>query len=371
MAIIKITKAGKTKASLRTVLNYISDPQKITLNENKKLLSSLNCWGNIKNIYETMIATKEMYRKATDNKHSEMYKHFQQSFKPNEVMPHTAHQIGIKWAEINFAKQGFEVCICTHIDKEHVHNHFIINSVNALTGKTIAINANKTLEQLKKSSDDLCREYGLSVIDRNYYTANNIQNIYSTKKKYSIEREQFKNISWQKNFYDTIKEAIEISQGKGFTFFCRYLAERQIKVEYKRINDDIIFKDEINGHSISDITLERTFPSQNYFLRSNIEKTVGSIPTYKVEPMQILSQKKQGFYKLIENLFKIIDSAEKIETKQVFYDFMKKNGWLIKDTATGKAFYHKETARILYDSTIYKIAKKHKYCLTYLEQNLK
>lgn len=371
MAIIKITKAGKTKASLKAALNYISDPQKTTLNENKKLLSSLNCWGSIKNIYETMIATKEMYRKAADNKHSEMYKHFQQSFRPNEVMPQTAHQIGVKWADANFGKHGFEVCICTHIDKEHVHNHFIINSVNALTGKTIVINANRTLEQLKKSSDDLCREYGLSVIDRSYYAADDRQSSYNMKKKYSVEREAFRHSSWQKYFYDTIKEAIEKAAGKGFEFFCRCLAEKQIKVEYERLNNDMIFRHESNGYTISDRTLEKTFPSQNYFLRSNIEKTVGSIPVYEIEPTQILSEKKQGFYKLIENLFKVIDSAGEIATKQAFYDFMEENGWLIKDTPTGRAFYHEATGRILYDNTIYKIAKKHEYCLAYLEQHLK
>lgn len=371
MAIIKITKAGKTKASLKQALLYISDSQKINLNENKKLLSSLNCWGDIKNIYETMIATKEMYRKAIDNKHGEMYKHFQQAFKPNEVKPQIAHQIGIKWADINFGKQGFEVCICTHIDKEHIHNHFIINSVNALTGKTITIHANKTLEQLKMSSDNLCREYGLSVIDRSYSGENKKQTIYDMKKKYSIERKPFHEKSWQKNFYDMIKMAIEQSENKGFEFFCQYLAKKQIIVEYERINNDIIFKDKIYGYCISDTTIEKTFPSQDYFLRDNIEKTVGSIPKYEIKSSQILSTKKQGFYKLIENLFKIIDSARKIETKIEFYAFMKNNGWLIKNTPTGRAFYHEKTARLLYDNTIYKIAKKHEYCLNYLEQKLK
>lgn len=50
--------------------------------------------GFTKNIYDTMIATKELYRKAIDNRNSEMYKHFQQSFKPNEITPEKAHEIG-------------------------------------------------------------------------------------------------------------------------------------------------------------------------------------------------------------------------------------------------------------------------------------
>ena len=82
LAIIKVVKAGKTKASLKSALNYIANEEKITTITGKKLITPLNCWGSLKNIYDTMIATKELYRKATDNKNSEMYKHFQQSFKP-------------------------------------------------------------------------------------------------------------------------------------------------------------------------------------------------------------------------------------------------------------------------------------------------
>ena len=132
MAIIKVVKAGKTKASLKSALNYIANEEKITTITGKKLITPLNCWGSLKNIYDTMIATKELYRKAIDNRNSEMYKHFQQSFKPNEITPEKAHEIGKKWAMQNFAQDGFEVCICTHLDTEHIHNHFIINSVNAI-----------------------------------------------------------------------------------------------------------------------------------------------------------------------------------------------------------------------------------------------
>ena len=124
MAIIKVVKAGKTKASLKSALNYIANEEKITTITGKKLITPLNCWGSLKNIYDTMIATKELYRKAIDNKNSEMYKHFQQSFKPNEITPEKAHEIGKKWAMQNFAQDGFEVCICTHLDTEHIHNHY-------------------------------------------------------------------------------------------------------------------------------------------------------------------------------------------------------------------------------------------------------
>lgn len=62
--------------------------------------------GFTKNIYDTMIATKELYRKAIDNRNSEMYKHFQQSFKPNEITPEKAHEIG-KMGNAEFCSRWF------------------------------------------------------------------------------------------------------------------------------------------------------------------------------------------------------------------------------------------------------------------------
>ena len=370
MAIIKVVKAGKTQASLKAALLYISDEKKITLPTGERLVTNLNCWGDLKNVYETMIATKELYRKAKDNKHSEMYKHFQQGFKPGEVQPKMAHEIGIKWADINFAKAGFEVCICTHLDKEHIHNHFIINTVNSLDGKTLEIHANRTLEELKASSDELCKQYHLSVIERNYHMRDEHKPIYSMKKRYSLLREEFKDLSWQKDFYDKVCTSINEAKGKGFLAFIQLLAQKQIEVEYKRLNNDLIFKNVVTNKCISDKVLEESFPTNGFCLRENIAKVVGNIPDYEIDKNEILSAKKQGFYQLIENLIEVVDKMQEIKTKQDFYAHLAKYNWFIETTPTGRAFYAKSAKRILYDNTIYKITHKHAYCLAYIEQHL-
>ncbi len=388
MAIIKITKAGKTKESLKLALNYISNETKTKLPTGKILLTSLNCWGDINNIYETMISTKELYKKATDNKNSEMYKHFQQSFKPNELNPTTAHEIGIKWAQQNFAQAGFEVCICTHIDKEHIHNHFIINSVNSLTGKTLEIHANKTLEILKASSDKLCKQYGLSIIDRTkQYTETNEQqkpinktltkHNYSMKKRYSLQRKEFLDLSWQKEFYTIIKAAIESSKGKSFSYFETRLNEKNIVVDYQRLKNDIIFKNRVTGKQISDRILNMKFTNdlvndvnlpKGYFLRKHIEQVVGKIPEYNLAKEKILSPKKQGFYELIENLIKAINFAREVHTRLEFCIRMEKQGWLLKTTSTGKAYLHQKSSRMIYDNTLYKITGTTEYCLAHIEK---
>lgn len=370
MAIIKVVKAGKTKASLKSALNYIANEEKITTITGKKLITPLNCWGSLKNIYDTMIATKELYRKAIDNRNSEMYKHFQQSFKPNEITPEKAHEIGKKWAMQNFAQDGFEVCICTHLDTEHIHNHFIINSVNAITGKTIEIHANKTLEKLKYSSDELCREYKLSVIERDIF-AQNKNHEYNMRKKYSFLREQFRDLTWQKTVYDKIIAILNKSRNKDFKYFEQELLKVGIKLEHERLKKDFIFNYIDENRKVSDKTLAKTFHDDK-ILRSNIEMIWGKTLQYDLDKKIYLSEKKQGFYNLIENLIKIIDNINKlnIKTKIEFYIFMEKQGWLIKETQTGKAFYNQEHDRYLYDNTIYKILENKAYCLKYIEQNL-
>lgn len=322
MAIIKVVKAGKTKASLKSALNYIANEEKITTITGKKLITPLNCWGSLKNIYDTMIATKELYRKAIDNRNSEMYKHFQQSFKPNEITPEKAHEIGKKWAMQNFAQDGFEVCICTHLDTEHIHNHFIINSVNAITGKTIEIHANKTLEKLKYSSDELCREYNLSVIERDIF-AQNKNHEYNMRKKYSFLREQFRDLTWQKTVYDKIIDILNKSRNKDFKYFEQELLKVGIKLEHERLKKDFIFNYIDENRKVSDKTLAKTFHDDK-ILRSNIEMIWGKTLQYDLDKKIYLSEKKQGFYNLIENLIKTIDNINKlnIKTKIEFYIFM-------------------------------------------------
>lgn len=88
--------------------------------------------------------------------------HGYQSFAPGEVTPEIAHQIGIQLATELWGDR-FQVVVATHVDKGHIHNHFAINSVSYADGKRFHSGA-KDLHRLQETSDRLCREYGLSVI---------------------------------------------------------------------------------------------------------------------------------------------------------------------------------------------------------------
>ena len=106
-----------------------------------------------------MINTKLRYKKADGR----MYYHLLQAFHPDEnLTPETAHEIALRFAEENFP--GYEVLVATHVDRNHIHSHLVINSVNAESGYKYHSD-NKEIQRLRDSSDKLCLKYGLSVIE--------------------------------------------------------------------------------------------------------------------------------------------------------------------------------------------------------------
>ena len=126
------------------------------LNEKVEFVSALNC--DESNPYSDMVATKKIYDK-TDGI---IGFHAYQSFKEGEVTPDIAHEIGVKLAQEMW--NDYEVVIATHQNTNHIHNHFIINSVSFKTG--IKYNNNKTnYAKLRNISDSLCMEYKLGTLD--------------------------------------------------------------------------------------------------------------------------------------------------------------------------------------------------------------
>ena len=106
-----------------------------------------------------MMITKKTWQKLSGNS---AYHGFQ-SFKPGEVTPDVAHEIGVKLAERLWGDR-FEVVVATHIDCGHIHSHFVLNSVSFLDGKKYN-DCTATYMEMRKQSDLLCQEYGLSVIE--------------------------------------------------------------------------------------------------------------------------------------------------------------------------------------------------------------
>lgn len=175
------TSIWSIKNNLKQSINYIINPEK-TINEdysktnydylegkadynfkNEKVhyVSYLNCEEY--DPYSSIKDTKDYYNKND----GVLAYHGYQSFKEGEVTADIAHEIGVKLAEEMF--KDYEVVVATHQNTNHIHNHFIINSVSFKTGKKY--NNNRTnLAKLRHISDSLCAEYGLSILeeDNNY-----------------------------------------------------------------------------------------------------------------------------------------------------------------------------------------------------------
>lgn len=88
--------------------------------------------------------------------------HVIQSFAPGEIEPGMANQIGVDLAK-KLAK-GHECVVYTHADKDHIHNHIVINNVNHENGKKFQLHGQKAIDKVRTMSDDICKEHGLSVV---------------------------------------------------------------------------------------------------------------------------------------------------------------------------------------------------------------
>ena len=141
--------------SLRDVMDYAVNDYKT---EKQYYVSGINC--NPEYTREQMIATKKLYGKTGGI----IAFHGYQSFASGEVTADLAHKIGCELAKRVWGDR-FEVIVATHLNTNCYHNHFVINSVSFADGKKYYDNLNSYYNLLRKTSDEICREYGLSVIE--------------------------------------------------------------------------------------------------------------------------------------------------------------------------------------------------------------
>ena len=158
MAIIHFINRQKsqTKAGLKFLLDYTMREDKTMFN-GKRLITGINC--NPDCAYTQFRNTKLLYGKESGRQ----YYHFVQSFSPEDhVSPELAHSIALRFIAETEKFKGFEVVAATHCDRDHIHTHFVMNSVNAETGLKFHIKQDE-IGMLMESSDKIVSEYGLSI----------------------------------------------------------------------------------------------------------------------------------------------------------------------------------------------------------------
>ena len=183
MAVIK---AVSSKAGIGQALDYVTKDEKTE----KKLVSGLNCEPDTAK--DEMQATKELWGKTEGR----TYKHFVQSFAPEEkIEPEQAHCIACQMAAKRPEWKGFEVLIATHQDKDHIHSHFIVNSVSFENGHKLQ-QSRADLQNMKDMSDEICRQQGFHITEKGKTFSGDV-------------REE--TVAWKKETYQLLKQA---EQGK-------------------------------------------------------------------------------------------------------------------------------------------------------------
>ncbi len=226
MAIVKYIAVHK---SPKNFLRYIMNDDKT--NE-MKLVTGLNCTANLDyaynqfcNVFEKF--AKERFCKKSLNdencgKEKIRLHHYIQSFKPDEVSSEEAHKIGVEWAEKVFGRDH-QVLVTTHIDKNHIHNHFAVSAYDLLGKKWYG---NKTtLKRCRDISDKICKSHGLSVIEKSSYQANH---------KYADWLARQQNVSWKTQLCDEIDKLVLQEDVKTVEDLAERLREKYYAVTLKK-----------------------------------------------------------------------------------------------------------------------------------------
>ena len=152
---VNYKRGSQSRAAMRGVMLYVMQEKK-TAWEGESLISGINCQPQ--SVYDDFLNTKLLYHKDG----GVMFYHMVQSFpKGAAVDPRQAHEAARRLAKYF---DGCEVLVCTHVDREHIHSHCVINSVNFETGKKLHM-AKEQLQELMRRNDAICQEMGLPVFD--------------------------------------------------------------------------------------------------------------------------------------------------------------------------------------------------------------
>lgn len=203
---------------MKRVINYILNP----LKTNRFLTGGFNCDYN--NAYEQFVQTKRNYGKETGRQ----YMHFTQNFAPGDkITPEEIKKIADELVQMKFLK-GFEIVYAVHTDREHLHTHFVVNSVNAETGLKWKQSAEQ-LQIMKDYSDNLCRKKDLSIIQGN-------KGNYKNRGEYRSEN---KEKSWKHELFLAINKVKWISKSKDN--FIKNMGEMGYKVDWTDTRKYITF----------------------------------------------------------------------------------------------------------------------------------
>lgn len=265
MAVVKACRGGR---SLGRALNYAA---------REGITSGKDCSDNTQEALEQMRSTKEIHG-ATDGR---QYKHYVQSFRPDDKLsPAQANVLGQEWAEKCFP--GYEVFVGTHADRQHVHNHIIVNSVCFRNGKKIQVSC-RDLDRFKSENDLICEREGLSIPEKGQRRSQIITWNMNKQKLFERINAGEKIRSYVLDTAIAVQKAAQQSRNKAE--FMLSMQRAGYKINWQNHRKNVTFQDR-DGNKVRLSNLEKTFNDrlftkeglQNEFSRTEkqnrIEKAV-------------------------------------------------------------------------------------------------
>ena len=262
-----------------------------------------------------------------------MAHHLIQSFVPEEVSFEEAHQVGIELCD-KILEGRYEYVLATHIDKDHIHNHIIFNSIDVDEGKVYHSYYGSYMN-IRNQSDRLCREHNLSVIDQE--TQKEINEIkrrkfvswhdwnedkkgssYKSRLQFDIDRSIKLSVNWQ-DFLDRMKSfGYEIKLGKHIAFRKegqqRFTRAKTIGVNYteERIKERILNKDKELGNIINLTNNNKAKSSKGYerwATKHNLKTAASTLVEIRNKGFNSMEELERGISRI---------STEKNELKREF-----------------------------------------------------
>ena len=271
-----VTKIHPIKTTLKKAIDYICNGDKT---DDEVYVTTHLC--SRENAHKEFELTKKQFGSRTKT----LAHHLIQSFVPKEVSFEEAHQVGIELCE-KILGGKYEYVLATHIDKDHIHNHIIFDSIDVDEGK-IYHSYYGSYMNIRNQSDRLCKEPNLSVIDQetqreineikrrkfvNWYDWNEDKkgNSYKSRLQFDIDRTIKSSINWQDFLSKMESHGYEIKFGKHIAFRSknqqRFTRAKTIGANYteERIKDRILHKEKELGNIIDIKNSQKVKSSKGY-----------------------------------------------------------------------------------------------------------
>lgn len=319
-----VTKIHPIKTTLKKAIDYICNGDKT---DDEIYVTTHLC--SRENAHKEFELTKKQFKSRTKT----LAHHLIQSFVPEEVSFEEAHQVGIELCE-KILGGKYEYVLATHIDKDHIHNHIIFNSIDVDEGK-IYHSYYGLYMNIRNQSDKLCKEHNLSVIDQeaqkeineirrrkfvNWYDWNEDKkgSSYKSRLQFDIDRTIKRSVNWQDFLSKMESCGYEIKIGKHIAFRSknqqRFTRAKTIEANYteERIKERILNKDREIGNIVDIKNNDRAKSSigyEHWATKHNLQTAASTLVEIRNKGFRSMEELDRGISRI---------SIEKNELKRQF-----------------------------------------------------